>query len=563
MEPMETMETDRVPLHKKNGRNWRAAVIFSRLRMMAVLAASSVVLSADTCNGDPPVVVQEGDKVMRIRATEDPVTGWAGYVDSTTVLVQKQKPGTEGFGDDPRNFDNLSGVRMKWQSSNTNVVVIQNDDAAATQRPRLSFIAAGTAILTAQLDDPRLSLAQGATGSVTIAVKVSDPAAKLQISPRGGIVITGQTISMVANILTASGAAALPVKSLVNFSCVDISTCHLGIAVKAAGQILETPPEIILPGTPFKLTGLVPGVVRVIVMLQAPVGGSSKTIVADTVTVTVVDPVVPAKVTIDPAAASVFVGGTRQLTASVFDKANKLILTPVSWIPKDATLAAVSSTGLVTALSTGNNSNVSAIVQVIARAAEGVEATANLTIYKQVANVLVTPNPKELQAGSTQQFTADLKDNNNNTIPPQATSITWSVDNIALATVDQNGLVAAIAPGLTKLVATTAEGVRGAADLSVVAAPPASSVVKVVVTPSPITLRLSNIKCQFTAKAYDVNGNEVIVSGFNWVVDVSAVASVDQKGLVTFISAGTTAVRAFYGNKADSPGGFATLTVNP
>lgn len=219
---------------------------------------------------------------------------------------------------------------------------------------------------------------------------------------------------------------------------------------------------------------------------------------------------------------------------------------------------------MVTVLSTGSGSPISNTVQVVAKAAEGVEATSTLTIYKPVSNVLVEPNPMTMEVGATHQFTATQRDNNNATIPPAATTVTWSTGSSAIATVDATGRVTAKAAGTTTVKATTSEGVIGSADVTVVVPPPPSNVVvRVVVNPANITLPLSAAACQFTAKAYDANGNEVTVTGFRWIVDASNVASVDQNGLVRLKAAGTTAVRAFYGSAADAPGGSGTLTINP
>ena len=127
---------------------------------------------------------------------------------------------------------------------------------------------------------------------------------------------------------------------------------------------------------------------------------------------------------------------------------------------------------------------------------------------------------------------------------------------------NQSGLVTAGSVGTTTVTVRTAEGVAGSADLTVEAIPLAT-VVRVVVTPAIISLKLSDAKCQFSAKAFDANGNEVQVSGFRWIVDDSNLVSLDDTGLATLKRTGTTTIRAFYGNAADAPGGSASLTINP
>lgn len=87
---------------------------------------------------------------------------------------------------------------------------------------------------------------------------------------------------------------------------------------------------------------------------------------------------------------------------------------------------------------------------------------------------------------------------------------------------------------------------------------------KIVVSPASITLPLSALRCQFTAKAFDANGNEITGLTFRWLIDDSTLGTVDGNGLVTFNTKnneGTTKVRAFFGNATDAPNGFATLTM--
>ena len=96
------------------------------------------------------------------------------------------------------------------------------------------------------------------------------------------------------------------------------------------------------------------------------------------------------------------------------------------------------------------------------------------------------------------------------------------------------------------------------ASLQCVAAP--ATVTTVVVTP-PSANCLLGATMQFTAKAFDVNGAEVVGAVSNWLVDDSHVGSVSATGLVNCTGTGTTTVRAFAGSAANAPAGSASLTV--
>ncbi|HZK78811.1 MAG TPA: Ig-like domain-containing protein, partial [Gemmatimonadaceae bacterium] len=505
-------------------------MIGTRLRIFALLAASTVVLSADTCDdGLTHVDSQQGDVVVRMIAQQD-LKGWTGYNDSIYVLVFKAKPGvayTSGMSVD--SLMAVDYVRISWQSSNTNVVAVVNDERATSEYPRIRYVGPGTAVLTARLDDPRLSLNPGFDGTASTSVIVTDPATKIRLSPSGGTIQVGQSLQMTVSGTTASGSPATPSSATLTLYCVDEKCTSMG-GRAVAGNVLQLISGLYSIGSSFNVDGIQAGTARLIAILRMNSPNGLVTVASDTVTVNVLAPVVPSRVTIDPPSGNIFVGGTKQLSASVFDASNNLISTTVSWRTSDPNLATVAAAGLVTAVSTGSGSTISNSVQIVAKAAEGVEATATFTIYKQVANVLVEPNPKSMDIGSTHPFTATLRDNNGATIPPAATTVTWSTGNSSIATVDASGLVTANSAGTTTVIATTTEGIRGIADLTVAPAP--LPVVRVVVSPANITLPLSAGACQFTAHAFDANGNEVIVSGFRWIVDASNVASVDQNGLV-------------------------------
>src|SRR5207248_2132956 len=90
-----------------------------------------------------------------------------------------------------------------------------------------------------------------------------------------------------------------------------------------------------------------------------------------------------------------------------------------------------------------------------------------------VASVTVTPPSASLTVGSAQQLTATPKDANGGALSGRPVS--WTSGNPAVASVDNNGLVSAVAAGSTAITATS-EGKSGQAQVtvSVPAGPPAT-----------------------------------------------------------------------------------------
>src|SRR2546421_607480 len=166
-----------------------------------------------------------------------------------------------------------------------------------------------------------------------------------------------------------------------------------------------------------------------------------------------------ASVTVTPPPATVLVGETVQLTATLKD-ANESVLTGrvVTWASGNTGVATVSSTGLVTGVAQGQAT--------ITAASEGQQGTAAVTVIPvPVASVTVTPTPATVPAGQTLQLTATTKDANGNVLT--ARFVSWASDNTAVATVSSTGLVTGVTQGQATITATS-ETKTGTAAMTVV-----------------------------------------------------------------------------------------------
>ena len=153
-------------------------------------------------------------------------------------------------------------------------------------------------------------------------------------------------------------------------------------------------------------------------------------------------------VSLNKFALSLAIGGSERLTATVAPEnaTNKA----VAWSSSNEAIASVSVQGTVTAVSEG-----SAIITVTTQDSDKT-ASCEVTVLSSIINVTnVTLNKSDLSliVGGNERLTATVE-------PDNATNkaVTWNSGNTAVATVDNNGLVTAIAAGTTFITVTTQDG---------------------------------------------------------------------------------------------------------
>ncbi|HMG94497.1 MAG TPA: Ig-like domain-containing protein [Chryseolinea sp.] len=150
-------------------------------------------------------------------------------------------------------------------------------------------------------------------------------------------------------------------------------------------------------------------------------------------------------VAISPSSIAVNLGATHQLNAVVTPSTatNKNL----TWRSANNTIATVSPTGVVTAVAVGN-------VAITATSEDGGKvSTCNFSVIIPVTGVTINPTTLSLNTGATQAMNAIIT-------PANATNknVTWSSSNPAVAIVNNNGTLTAVAPGVATITVTTADG---------------------------------------------------------------------------------------------------------
>src|SRR6266702_445812 len=232
----------------------------------------------------------------------------------------------------------LTGRVITWQSSTSAIASVNGSGLVS------GVAAGGPVTMTAT------SEGQSGTASVTVTLA---PVAAVTVTPSSGTVAIGRTVQLTATPRDASG------NPLTGRAISWSSSDNTIATVNSSGLV----------------TGVVAGAVTITATSEGQSGTASIT----------VSGVPVASVTVSPASASVPVGQTQQLTATLKD-ANGTVLTgrPVAWSSNNTPVATVTGTGLVTAKVAGSAT--------ITATSEGQSGTASITVTPvPVASVTVTP----------------------------------------------------------------------------------------------------------------------------------------------------------------------------
>ena len=258
---------------------------------------------------------------------------------------------------------------------------------------------------------------------------------------------------------------------------------------------------------------------------------------AHTLTDTTHDESRVASATVTLAQSTLVVGQTTQATAVLRDSQNRILNRVVLWSSSNTSVATVSASGLVTALSAGTADIIATRGLHSARAT--LTVTPSTVAAAPVASVTVVLPKSTLGVGQTTQAVDTTRDSTNKVLT--GTAVVWTSSNVTVATIASSGMITARAVG-TSVIAATSGAATGTAPLSVTTSTP-PPVASISVTPASSSV-LIGATAQLSATTRDASNNLLTGRVVTWSSANAGIASVNSSGLVSGVSAGTTQVTA-------------------
>ncbi len=224
-------------------------------------------------------------------------------------------------------------------------------------------------------------------------------------------------------------------------------------------------------------------------------------------------------------------------TLSVTDKA--------SWSLADASLATISSSGLLTPIKAGT-------IEVRAAFA-GKRASATLQAISTVKQLTITPSTLEVVVGNTANF-AVAATLNDGTVEDVTTKAIWTVSDADIAAVN-GGVVTGLKAGNTSITAAyEGQSVQASVAVSDPYIPPPGPTVTAVRfgEEGPITVGLGSTTATYLHLVASMSDgtNRTLTSGIVWNTSDANVVTIQGDGKIIAHAAGSASVTATYGGKS-------------
>ncbi len=201
----------------------------------------------------------------------------------------------------------------------------------------------------------------------------------------------------------------------------------------------------------------------------------------------------------------------------------------VTWTSSDEEVATVDENGVVTAIAVGE-------ATITATTTDGSNLSASCkVIVNPTLATSITLDKTEVELEATQTATLVVT-----VLPELATdkSVTWSSSNESVATVDENGVVTAIAVGEATITATTIDGTNLSASCKVIVNPTLATSISLDKTE--VELEATQTTTLVVTVLPDLTTDKSVT----WTSSDEEVATVDENGVVTAIAVGEASITA-------------------
>ncbi|MDO4191655.1 MAG: Ig-like domain-containing protein [Erysipelotrichaceae bacterium] len=369
---------------------------------------------------------------------------------------------------------NATDKSVTWRSSNTNVATVNSSGM-------VTAVGSGTAVITAVSSDPSIT----AQCSVTVTIAVQS----VSVSPETAQMFTGEKLQLQAAVLPSAASD----------KTVTWKSSNTAVAtVDSTG----------------KVTAVSNGTATITATTRD--GGYS-----DTCIVSVSTPLVEVYLNTD--SLRLIKGETSYLTVSFVPETASDHT--VAWSSSDPSIAAVDSTGKVTAVSNGT-----AVITVTANDG-GFTDTCTVTVTTPLNGIALNKHTLLLNKNNTETLTVSFD-------PEDASdqTVVWSSSDPSAVSVDQNGTVTALKGGSAVITVISSDGNHSDTCTVTVTVPVTG------ITLSQNTLSLN--KGDTYQLASNIQPADATDKTVTWQSSDTAVAAVDNTGKVTAVSNGTAAITA-------------------
>ena len=421
---------------------------------------------------------------------------------SATLMVGE----TKGFVATALDQDGntMPGIDIAWSSSDPTVGAIDDDGV-------FTALAAGTATVTAASGD--------IAGTATVTVSDEEPVlTSLNVTPPRATLAAGDSLKFIVTARDQNGNV-MPAGAVAWTS-----------SDPAAGTIDDD----------GVFTALAAGTTTV-------TATSGEVAATAAVTVIAAEPEF-GMVVLSPPEVTLETGDTLQFEAVAFNSYGETVpAAALTWASSDPAAGTIDDDGVFTALAAGTTT--------VTAASGDIAGTAVVTVSSDepvLSRIAITPPAITLNAGDEETFVATAYDQHGTAMPADA--VAWASSDPAAGTIDDGGLFIALDAGTTTITAT-ADGITGAADVTVVRPAPG-----VVVSPPAITLDEGETWL-FTATLVDPEDDALFSGVVAWSSHDETVGTIDEDGFFTALSEGAVTITATIDGSGEI--GTAVVTVRP